>query len=377
MKLKKYSKKIILIANNELFFKSFLLDIIKNLNKSYNVNLICNHDNNFLKNWCYLNKINLHFLPFSRKPNFLLDLKCFLNLIYFLSRNSFDLYMSFTPKAGFISSLALFLLQKKNTIHYFTGQVWSTMSGYRFFFYKFLDRLIIFFSNNILVDSLGQKIFLDRSFSLNNRKIKLIANGSICGVDIKLFKANKIKNILIRNKLKISKKTLVLAYAGRFDKDKGFFDLLNAFKKISLYKSNIKLVIAGDSSNSIFDFSKEKNIINLGYLTNLHELFIISDIVCVPSYREGFCNVAIQSSSSSVPIISTNIYGLENSVLNNVTGIKYNAGDIKSLCNRIKKLIKNKNLRLNLGKNGRKYVVRNFSKVNVTNKFVKFVNSFF
>ena len=86
-----------------------------------------------------------------RKPNFVLDLKCFLNLIYFLSRNSFDLYMSFTPKAGFISSLALFLLQKKNTIHYFTGQVWSTMSGYRFFFYKFLDRLIIFFSNNHII----------------------------------------------------------------------------------------------------------------------------------------------------------------------------------------------------------------------------------
>ena len=113
-------------------------------------------------------------------------------------------------KLGFIFSLDKFGQTKKN------------------FFIKTLlfnfDKLISLLSTNLLVDSYSQKNFLIKHGIIKNKKkAKVILNGSICGVDTRIFINNNFKRNQIRKKLNIDRKSIVLIYTGRINIEKGIF----------------------------------------------------------------------------------------------------------------------------------------------------------
>ena len=47
----------------------------------------------------------------------------------------------------------------------------------------------------------------------------------------------------------------------------------------------------------------------------------IADIFCLPSFREGFGLSVIEASSTELPVIGSNIIGLEESIVNKETGL--------------------------------------------------------
>ena len=47
----------------------------------------------------------------------------------------------------------------------------------------------------------------------------------------------------------------------------------------------------------------------------------IADLLCLPSYREGFGTVVIEAAAMKVPTLGTSITGLEDAVVDGETGI--------------------------------------------------------
>ena len=83
------------------------------------------------------------------------------------------------------------------------------------------------------------------------------------------------------------------------------------------------------------------------------------DIVCLPSWREGFPKVLMEAASLGLPVITTDVPGCRDAVIKNVTGILVPVKDEIKLANAIKKLFENVNLRNKMGKANRELAIKN------------------
>ena len=174
------------------------------------------------------------------------------------------------------------------------------------------------------------------------------------------------------NKYKISKEPkgkIIFLFASRILKDKGIVELIEASKKLSKIAKNFELYIAGniDSQNpSSFSLEEIKSweaynyLKYLGYVNNMNELYKKVHIAILPSYREGLPKGLLEAAACGKPIITTNVTGCRDVVIDGKNGILVNPKDSDDLFLAMKKMVKNKKNRLSMGKEGRKFIKKNF-----------------
>src|SRR5699024_1209420 len=134
-------------------------------------------------------------------------------------------------------------------------------------------------------------------------KITLINNG----MDVKgKFNPENIKDEKVsklREELNINEEDKVITFVGRLVKEKGIFELLEAIKRIE--KNNCKLLIIGGASatterDQVTNEKLEKyhtleNVIFTGHRKDIPELLYLTDVFCLPSYREGMPRSIIEA----------------------------------------------------------------------------------
>tara|TARA_B100000989_G_scaffold145077_1_gene108087 strand:- start:6886 stop:8010 length:1125 start_codon:yes stop_codon:yes gene_type:complete len=366
--------KIALIATSDFTFKSFMLTNIKRLSKDFNLLICCNNAlsiKKFIPKNVSLNNIN-----FVRKPNLLIDIVSFFSLLYFFLKNKPYLTISLTPKAGFLTALASFIARVSYRIHWFTGQLWVTKKGLTRVFYKILDKVIFLLSHHVLVDSNSQKKFLISTGIIRKQKSTVLLNGSVGGVNIKKFKySNKERNIF-RKKLKIRKNDFIFLYLGRINRDKGIIELIKAFKKIDKFYKVFLILVGPIEENFIKNYIKQnKKVIYAGKTNNPEKWFSVGDIICLPSFREGFGSVIIEAGACNLPALGSNIYGISDAIEQNKTGILHKVGNVNDIKNKMLFAIKNKKLLKKYGQRARKRVKKKFEENLLSQHFLEFINS--
>ena len=208
-------------------------------------------------------------------------------------------------------------------VHCFTGQVWATKSGLSRLLLKLIDKVVGILSTQNIVDSKSQYKFLVKENVLKKDKSLVFGSGSVSGIDLLKFKPNKKVKVKLRNKLKIPPASFVFIFLGRLNSDKGIYDLIHSFKSADL-KSAYLLLIGPDEENIATKFkSNHSNIIFSGATSSPQDYLAASDILCLPSYREGFGNVVIEAAASGLPSIVSNIYGLSDAIIQNNTGLAH------------------------------------------------------
>lgn len=370
-------KKICFVVATPLGANSFLKDHITALSSDYDVYLATNIHSVGDPSLLQVNDV-FHFDLF-RSISIKNDLKAVWQLYRFLKQMKFDAVHSVTPKAGFVSAIAARLAGVPHRIHIFTGQVWATRKGAMRCLLKSIDRITASLDNHILVDGESQRQFIIRNHIVDAKKSRVLGAGSICGVNTEKFNPSVEVRTRIRKHYNIEENKVVFAFMGRLNKEKGIFELFDAFNNIALSHPQAVLVCWGrDEGNCLTELSKYKNINEsknfffYGYSSKPGIDLQASDVFVMPSYREGFGSSVIEASCLGIPVICSDAYGIMDAMEDGVTGLRCKVADTQSLQEAMETLLNNKELREQLGANGRKMVLEKFKGDVITAEWVKF-----
>lgn len=290
-------------------------------------------------------------IDLSRKINLVSDLLALFALCRFLVSYKPDIVHSIMPKAGLLTTIAGFVCRVPIRIHTFTGQVWATEANPARTVYYWFDRLINYLNTICLTDSPSQSAFLHaHKISNAGTALPVLSKGSLSGVDVARFDLATLTERAghLRTQLGLNKTDFVFAYIARKTWDKGAVDVLNAFATVSRIHPNARLLFVGpdESGGDIEDLLKSDprlvgNVRSVGQVDN-HELYLAnSDVLCLPSHREGFGTIVIDAAALGVPTIGSNIAGLVDSIEDGKTGLLFPAGDVDALAGIMAEFLQN------------------------------------
>lgn len=304
------------------------------------------------------------------------DLLALWRLFKLFRRHRFRLIHSVTPKAGLLAMLAAFLAGVEVRIHTFTGQVWATRRGIARRALKSMDRLIALLGTYALVDSASQRQFLLDEGVLSISKSGVLAEGSISGVDTTRFRPDAEARKRIRDELKIIEADTVFLFLGRLNRDKGVLDLAAAFA--GMHDDSAHLLVVGPDEENIGQRMLELlgpragKAHFVGFASRPEEYMAAADVLCLPSYREGFGSVVIEAAAAGIPAIGSRIYGVVDAIRENYSGLLFEARDVDGLRTAMKELSADRELRLRLGMQARERAVNVFSSEKLAAAWLEF-----
>lgn len=356
---------------------SFLFEPIKRLSSLYDIYIIMNVEPNLTLG--YLDEIvTVVPVTIQRKIAVLSDFLALLHLLKVFRQYRFDIVHSVTPKAGLLGMLAAYFSGVKVRLHTFTGQIWATKTGIARTSLKSFDKLIASFSTHILVDSPSQRQFLLDEGVVKPEKSSVLLKGSISGVDLCRFKANDSARKHLRETCSIDNHDVVFLFIGRLNRDKGILDLAQAFSTIARKHENARLLIVGVDEANLFDEIQiiisgiEKQVNFVDFTPVPEEYMAASDVLCLPSYREGFGNVIIEAAAVGIPTIGSRIYGVTDAVVEGETGLLFDARDIIAIELCMENILINKQLRTDLGMAAHTRVSDYFSSQKLSEAWLKY-----
>ena len=315
--------------------------------------------------------VSCHAIDIPRAISPWRDCLALVRLWRFFHKHKIQIAHSTTPKAGLLSAVAAFLARVPIRLHTYTGQPWVTLTGFKRFFARVSDIVIGHLNTKCYTDSHGQRSFLIAQSIIAPEKIDVIGLGSLAGIDTKRFERSRFsaaERATLRESLGIPEDAPVLLFVGRITVDKGIRELLWAFDHLKARGSAAHLVLVGrfdtesGVENTILPTAVVGNpAIHAVEYTHAPEAYMaIADVLCLPSYREGFGTVVIEAAAMGLPTIGSDIYGLSDAVLHDQTGLLVPPRDANALAECIDRLLSDTDLRERLGEAARHRVLEQF-----------------
>ena len=329
-------------------------------------------------------EITFHFISMARKISFKKDLISLFKLIVLFKKKNFDIIHLHTPKASLLGSLAARMLFHKRVIYHLHGLVAIKNNKPIYNLTNLFERLPFLLSNYVLSVSPSMKEYCIKNKLVNRKKIQVLGNGTINGIDalskfnpskasIKNFKSDFISKNKLENKF-------IVGFVGRVCVDKGFFDFVNIANELAASLPHCMFLIVGGNEleQNVTDVLTEQAKFQYIYVdsTDTPENYIaILDVLVLPSCREGFGLVAAEASALCVPVVAYDIVGVCNAIVNGKTGTLVEAANKGAMYNAIKHYYLTPNSAKHHGFQGREYILTHFPPSVIWQEQFKFYNS--
>lgn len=169
-------------------------------------------------------------------------------------------------------------------------------------------------------------------------------------------------------------------FVGRVMQEKGVDELFEAMRKLVAdgYKCTLD-VLGGyeeDYAEKIIEYEKEGWLNYHGYQKDVRPFIEKAHCFVLPSWHEGMANTNLECAAMGRPVITSNIHGCKEAVIENVSGFLCEKQDAESLYEVMKKFIGlTYDERKAMGKAGREHMESVFDKKIVINTTIKVVYS--
>lgn len=200
------------------------------------------------------------------------------------------------------------------------------------------------------------RLFVERNL-VDSAKCRIV-RGS--GVDAELFRfaPEPINTIPI------------VLFASRLLRDKGLFEFIQAAELLKSTGCKARFIIAGETDPAnpsavtpaeIQTFCQSGCVEWVGQVRDIRPLLRQSSIVCLPSYREGLPKILIEAAAIGRAIVTTNVPGCREIVIDGVNGLLVPPRTVAPLASAIQSLLEQPDRRHQMARAGRDLFEKDFT----------------
>lgn len=172
-------------------------------------------------------------------------------------------------------------------------------------------------------------------------------------------------------------------FLGRLLKEKGIFEFLSAARKVKEKYSQTQFFVLGQidkqnptamSEEILQTYIDDEVIIYPGYVTNVQEYIVKSNVFVLPSYREGVPKSTQEAMAMGKVILTTDVPGCKETVVDGLNGFIVPVFSTYELAEKMIYLIENKSELVQMGYNSRKIAENKFNVRDINKKIISILD---
>lgn len=171
----------------------------------------------------------------------------------------------------------------------------------------------------------------------------------------------------LRRTLGVADDDVLFFSAGRMVCEKGFVELFEAYARAKTQDPRVRLAIAGPDDTerglgidrATIDRARAAGALLLGERSDMPELYAASDVIILPSWREGIARVLMEGAAMGKPLVASDARGCR-TVVRPGWGFLTKLKDAQSIMDAILRLSGDASLRGQIGEHNRTAALREY-----------------
>lgn len=350
-------KKVLITASVVSFIEWFNKENIEFLKNTLgcDVHIACNfdymEDTDVARTQAYLQKlkemgVQLHNIHFARSPFDKANLTAYKTLKKIIDEGQFDLIHCHTPTVSILTRLAARAARKRGTV------VMYTCHGFHFHNAAPRKNWLLYYPIEKLMSRHCDYIVTINKEDFNRAKTFHVKNVRYIpgvGVDINRIKRVSIDKAAYKQSIGLSEDSIMILSIGEMIERKNHEVIIKALGK--LQRDELYYVICG--KGPLKEYLKQlaeqlgigDKVVFLGFRNDIPELCHAADISAFPSRIEGLGLAGIEAMAAGVPLVSSNVHGILDYVIDGQTGYACAPDDVDGFAQAIDRLASDKSLR--------------------------------
>lgn len=349
--------------------QTHLMEVVRYMHYAGHDVLVVTGTTGWLTNELTAIGVDYEILPdLVREINLPKDIKTINSICHILEDKQPDIIHCHSSKAGIVGRIAGAI---KNVPAVFTAHGWAFTSGVssaKRIIYAAIEHMMLGITKKVICVSEFDRQLAKRWFLHNYNRVVTVHNGIVD----KAFNSNIVREYSL---------PLKLISVARFSHQKNNMELIKAIEQINkLYSDNLQLNMVGDgpllseAQTYVTSHNLENDVHFLGSRTDVDDILNQNDIFCLISNYEGLPISIIEAMRARMPIIASDVGGVNELVQDDVNGFLIPRGNISELVEKLKYILDHKELIKYMGEASRKIYEEEYTADRMNQKILSVYN---